>query len=71
MIVKIIILFIIIWLGLRIYMALQAKKAKNDPVKHVEDMVSCVTCGIHIPVNEAIKIGNKYFCSKDHLPAKH
>ena len=71
MIIKLIILFIIIWFGVRIYLALQEKNTNNTSVKKVQDMVSCETCGIHIPVNEAIKVGNQYFCSTDHLPAKH
>lgn len=70
MIVKLIILFIIIWFGVRIYLAIQAKKTKNTSVKRVEDMVSCVTCGVHIPIDEAINVDNQYFCSKDHLPTK-
>jgi len=68
MIIKLIILFIIIWFGVRIYTALQAKKAKNTTVKKVQDMVSCGTCGIHSPVDEAIKVGDKYYCSQKHLP---
>lgn len=68
MIVKLIILFIVIWLGLRIYLAVQAKKAKPPTVKQVQDMVRCEVCGTHTPVDEAIKVGNKYFCSPDHLP---
>ena len=68
MIIKLIILFIIIWFGVRVYLGLQEKKTKNTSVKIVQDMVSCGTCGIHTPVDEAIKVGSKYFCSKEHLP---
>ena len=68
MIVKLIILFLIIWFGLRIYLAIQAKKTRNIPVKKVQDMVSCGKCGIHTPVDEAIKVGDKFFCSQEHLP---
>ena len=71
MIAKLIILFIIIWFGVRIYLAIQAKKTIHTSSQRVQDMVSCETCGVHIPVDEAIKFGNEYFCSKDHLPAKH
>jgi len=71
MIVKLIILFIFIWVGVRIYLAIQAKKTKNTSARRVQDMVSCETCGVHTPVDEAIKVGNKYFCSTDHLPANH
>jgi len=42
----------------------------KDEIKNAQDMVSCDKCGIHIPVNEAIKSGAKYFCSQNHLPKK-
>ena len=71
MIVKLFILFILIWFGVRIYLAIQAKKTKNTSTQRVQDMVSCETCGVHTPVDEAIKVGNQYFCCTDHLPAKH
>jgi len=71
MIVKLLIFFIIIWFGVRIYLATQAKKTNDTSAQRVQDMVSCETCGIHTPVDEAIKVGNKYYCSTNHLPAKH
>lgn len=71
MIVKLIILFIIIWFGVRIYLAIQAKKTIHTSSQIAQDMVSCETCGVHTPVDEAIKVGNKYYCSTNHLPAKH
>ena len=68
MIVKIIILLIAIWFGLRIYRLYQAKNNAGTQAEHIQDMVSCDKCGIHIPVNEALKSGNKYYCSQGHLP---
>ncbi len=68
MIVKLIILFIAIWFGIRIYRLLQTKNKAGSKPESIQDMVSCDQCGIHIPVNEAIKSGDKYFCSQDHLP---
>jgi large-conductance mechanosensitive channel len=68
MIVKFIFLIIAIWLVLRIYQTLQGKKQKKISSAQPQDMVSCETCKIHLPVNEALKNGDKYYCSKDHLP---
>ena len=70
MIIRLIILLIIIWLGFRIYKTLQVKKQNKLTPVETKDMVSCDTCGIHLPVDEAIKRGEKYFCSRDHLPKK-
>jgi uncharacterized protein len=70
MIVKLIILILVIWFGFRIYNAVQSKKLEKPKIKNAQDMVSCDKCGIHIPVNEAIKSGAKYFCSQNHLPKK-
>ena len=30
------------------------------------DMVKCDHCGLHIPRNEAVTAGDKYFCSDEH-----
>lgn len=70
MIVKLVILALLIWLGLRIYTWMQNKPSNNSAKTIVQDMVSCDKCGIHIPANEAIKSGEKYFCSRDHLLKK-
>ena len=70
MIVKLIILILVVWFGFRIYQAIQSKKLENPAPKKALDMVSCDKCGIHIPANEAIKSGEKYFCSQNHLPKK-
>ncbi len=40
---------------------------KNDSDQTDEGkMVKCQHCGLHIPDNEAIKQGNKVFCSLEH-----
>ncbi|MFW2438899.1 MAG: PP0621 family protein [Arenicellales bacterium] len=67
MITKLIILFIIVWAGLRIYHTIQNKKPGSVMKKDARDMVSCEKCGIHIPVDEAVKNNGKYFCSQDHI----
>jgi len=46
------------------------KKLKKDD--HVDEpsnannMVKCLHCGLHIPEKEAIKQGDKVFCSLEH-----
>lgn len=66
MIVKFILLIIFVWLGIRIYQALKLKKQGKIILEKPEDMVRCEKCGLHVPVNEAIKHNNKLYCSPDH-----
>jgi uncharacterized protein len=70
MIVKLVVLLVLIWLGFRLYNLIQKKPSNSSAKTIVQDMVCCEKCGIHIPVDEALKNGDKYFCSKDHLPKR-
>jgi uncharacterized protein len=29
-------------------------------------MVSCATCGLHVPRQEALLLGDRYFCCEEH-----
>jgi uncharacterized protein len=29
-------------------------------------MVSCATCGLHLPRQEALALGDRYFCCEEH-----
>jgi uncharacterized protein len=31
-----------------------------------EVMVSCATCGLHLPRREALLLGERYFCCEEH-----
>ena len=45
------------------------KKLKKDASvdeSDTNDMVKCLHCGLHIPEKEAIKQGDKVFCSLEH-----
>jgi len=45
------------------------KKLKKDASvdeSNTNDMVKCLHCGLHIPEKEAIKQGDKVFCSLEH-----
>jgi len=42
------------------------KKLKKDASSNKNKMVKCLHCGLHIPEEEAIKQGDKVFCSLEH-----
>ena len=67
MIIKLVILFIIVWAGLRIYHMIQNKNPEHRMEKITRDMVRCEKCGVHVPVDEAVKDKGKYYCSQDHI----
>lgn len=59
----------IIWLCYRIYQNwLEAKSAAEKKHKKdtVENMVQCDKCGVHIPQQEALRSGDKFYCSEAH-----
>ncbi len=70
MIIKLVILFIIVWAGLRIYNTIKNKKTEPVIESKTRDMVSCEKCGIHVPVDEAVKDNGKYYCSTNHIERK-
>ena len=70
MVVKFILLMIFVWLGFRIYQTLQVKKQRKVTLEKSQDMVSCEKCGVHVPVNEATKLNNKFYCSPDHADSE-
>ncbi len=39
--------------------------SRNECVEN-DKMVKCLHCGLHIPENEALKQGDKVFCSLEH-----
>ena len=44
---------------------LKKDSSRNDSTENSQ-MVKCLHCGLHIPENEAIKQGDKVFCSLKH-----
>jgi uncharacterized protein len=55
---------LVIWILLRL-----AKSPRIDtrPTKQVGSMVRCAHCGVHVPQNEALQAGGKYYCCREHL----
>jgi uncharacterized protein len=70
MIVRLIIIVLVIWLGFRLYNLIKKKSAGSQTKTITKDMVCCEKCGIHIPVNEATKLNNKFYCSPDHADSE-
>ena len=62
-------------LALAIYLAwrwLQKKQLpRGDDDSNIPrlPMVSCATCGLHVPHNEALMLDDRYFCCEEHRRA--
>ena len=52
-----------------LWRALQ-KRARVDstppPDRVPQAMVSCATCGLHVPRQEALLLGERYYCCEEH-----
>ena len=67
-IVKLIFVFVIIWLILRLFKSIkQNLKLKNNKQKNNHKMVECCQCQVHIPIKEAVLSHNSYYCNR-HKP---
>lgn len=63
-IVKIIILGLLVWIGFRLFRAIQQRKslASKSVAKQIsEDLVKCAACGTHIPKDIANLINGKFY----------
>ncbi len=69
--IRLAVLFIIAWLiyslTCRWLASLdQRREHKSGRSAHIETMVSCAYCGLHVPQNEALQAQGKYYCSGEH-----
>ena len=46
-----------------------AEQEKVNKGENGEKMVSCDYCGVYVPVSEAVKFGEKNYCSEEHRRA--
>lgn len=68
------ILFILVLLAVSFYVVKLIRTKMDEPPKKIKkdtkstnnNMVKCLHCGLHIPEEEAIKQGDKTFCSLEH-----
>jgi uncharacterized protein len=69
---RLVIILIGLWLVLAIIKRALASLRKPPPDKPaVAKMVACAHCGVHLPESEAIRDGDKYFCSEEHRRITH
>jgi uncharacterized protein len=65
-------LFIIVIVAL-IYWLLSSKRRnppRNEEPRGAQDMVKCSYCGVHLPKNESILKGGKFYCCIAHSEGK-
>ena len=46
--------------------ARRGTKARDDAKPLPQAMVSCAACGLHLPRQEALVFGDRYFCCEEH-----
>lgn len=64
---RLVIILIGLWLVLTLVKRALASRRKSPSDKPaVAKMVACARCGVHIPESEAVRDGNKYYCSEEH-----
>ena len=63
---------VLVLLAVSLYVVKYLRTKLDNPQKHIkkdtknDKMVKCLHCGLHIPESEAIKQGDKAFCSLEH-----
>ncbi|MGD9000299.1 MAG: PP0621 family protein [Granulosicoccaceae bacterium] len=65
---RLLIIALAVWIIIVLIRNARARKQVSDkrPANKVENMVSCVQCGLHLPEKDAIRDGDHFFCSEQH-----
>ena len=57
-------------LAVAVYVLWRSFQRRNErsaePPRTPQAMVSCATCGLHLPRQEALSLGDRYFCCEEH-----
>lgn len=62
---------VLVLLVKRILATSRSSDDESPRIKQGADMVRCDHCGLHIPKNEAIRDGDKVYCSEEHRRLGH
>lgn len=65
-------ILVLIAIGLLLYVIISKLLRRSRPSSlntRTEKMVKCKQCGLHILEQEAIRNGDNYYCSHEHLEA--
>lgn len=66
-ILLIVVVFAAVYFIVRAYARGVAKRqSESARANRVEDMVRCSHCGLHLPRSDSTRLGERYFCSKEH-----
>lgn len=66
-------ILLLIAIGLLLYVIIShlVRKSRleklSSPEQHSQKMVKCSHCGVHVAETEAVKKGEHFFCSQQHL----
>lgn len=71
---RVVFLALAVWLAITIIRQLLSSsqpRQRQRPALGSRDMVRCAHCGLHVPRDEAVGDGERYYCSKKHQLANH
>jgi uncharacterized protein len=68
-IVFFVLLALAIYVGWRLFQAKQLARKRGDANAPRLPMVSCATCGLHVPRNEALRQDDRFYCCEEHRGA--
>lgn len=68
-IVFFVLLALAIYVGWRLFQAKQLARKRDDANAPRLPMVSCATCGLHVPRNEALRQDDRFYCCEEHRGA--
>ncbi len=76
LIIRLVVFVLLFWAGFRIWQSWQIQQNKNNQNQfnhqinknqdNSESMVRCAECKVHLPKGSAIKVGEHYFCCREH-----
>jgi len=65
--VRIVIIVLVLWVLIRIARALLRARDENRKVEQA--LTRCDYCGLHVPADEAVRDGDRSYCSDAHRQA--
>ncbi|MEW6352853.1 MAG: PP0621 family protein [Pseudomonadota bacterium] len=67
--IRFLLIVLLIWvIALIVRGYLQRSRAAKKKPARIGTMVRCAQCGLHVPESEALRRGDDYYCSVQHLP---
>lgn len=66
---KLLIVGVIVWIAFRLYKHLINRPSvthKRTGSSSSKKMVQCKTCGLHVPIDEALSKNDNYYCCSAH-----